>query len=360
VTLALSLAIPLEAQGLRLTGRVARVDPTDTTAVVGAWAVLHAVSAAGGAPVDSVRTDRRGRFRLSVRERDTAATYMVSVVHSGIAYFSDPVPAGAEPPDTLPTLAVFDTSSSGPPIELFERHLIVRTPDTDGTRRIVELIVLANRGHVTRVAPDPSQPVWGFTLPPGAEQFEFGRGDVSADALLEQDGRVTLIAALPPGERQLLVGYLMPADERELRFPLDQPVTRLNVLLEDTTAVASGPLIPAGWEALQGAPFRRFAGDTVAAGETVVVRFAGRGGPPTDLVMWILVPLAALMLGGVLLRWWRLNRTEPVPVADDPQALAAEIAALDARYAGREDDTYRVQRAELKSRLTEAMRSEQG
>jgi hypothetical protein len=341
-----------------LAGRVVRVEPADTAVLPGAWAVLHAVRAAGGEPLDSVRTDRRGRYRLSVAQPDTASTYLVSVVYSGIAYFSEPVAGRADPPDTLATLAVYDTSSAEPLIEMFERHLIIRSADRDGTRRVVELIVLANRGHRTRVAPHPSRPVWELILPPGAAQFEFARGDVSADAVLEQDGRVTLIAAVPPGERQLLVGYLMSAEEGELTFPIDQPVARLNVLLEDTTAVVAGPVIPAGWESLQGAPFRRFAGDTVTAGQTVTVRFTAAGGPPADIVMWVLVPLAAIVLGGVLLRWWRLDRGAAAPAVDDPRALAAEIAALDSRYAGREDEAYHAERAKLKSRLTAAMREQ--
>ena len=70
-------------------GRVVHVRGADSTAVAGEWAVLHRVGLASGEPIDSVPTDRRGRYRVSAPERDTLATYLVSVRYLGIAYFTE-------------------------------------------------------------------------------------------------------------------------------------------------------------------------------------------------------------------------------------------------------------------------------
>jgi hypothetical protein len=299
----------------------------DTTALPGAWAVLHQVGLQEGAPVDSVRTDRSGRYAVGAPSRDTAVSYLVSAQYHGIAYFTEAFAGRAQPPDTFATLVVYDTSSTSPPITLFERHVIVRFGDSDGSRRVVELLVLHNAGDRTRIPPDTGRPVWRLTLP----------------------------------QEALLVGYLVPASVGTLEFPVDQDVGRLHVLLEDSAAVVEAPLEPRGWENLEGAPFRRFTADGVTAGGEVVVRFGRGTGVPESLVLWIVVPVAALALGVGLWRWWRdMGIDTGTARADEPERLAAEIATLDARAAGRQDEEYRVRRAELKARLTEALARREG
>jgi hypothetical protein len=303
-----------------------------------------------------VRTDRAGRYRLRAPSRDTTASYLVSVQHHGIAYFTEPLAGRLTPPDTLGTLVVYDTSSTSPPITLLERHVIVRSGDADGSRRIVELLVLRNTGERTRIPADAGDPVWELTLPREATQLEFGAGDVSERAVAHRGDRLEVAAAVPPGERQLLVGYLVPASRATLRLPLDQDVGRIHVLLEDSSAAVEAPLEPRGWERLEGAPFRRFTAETVTAGGEVVIRFDRGGGIPEGLVLWIVVPVAALVLGAGLWWWWRGTGGAPSAVAeDDPERLAAEIAALDAAAAGRQDEAYRARRAQLKARLTAAL-----
>ena len=59
---------------------------------------------------------------------------------------------------------------------------------------------------------------------------------------------------------------------------------------------------------------------------------------------------------GVILVWWRRS-AGGLPATDDPTSLAAEIAALDAAWNGREDAEYERRRAELKRRLEAALAS---
>jgi hypothetical protein len=316
--------------------------------------VLHEVSLDQGAAIDSQQTDRGGRYVLRAQNVDTTASYLVSVGHQGIGYFGEPFAATEVSGDSLPTLFVYDTSSTAPPIRLAERHILVRNPAEDGSRRVIELLVLANRGAMTRTAPDSLTPVWRWSLPPDALQFEVGMSDMAAAAILWRDNVVEVVAPIPPGERELLVSYLVGPSVRAWRVPIDQEVDQLSVLLEDNAAtVTGGSLSLRGVEELEGTALRRFGADSVAAGVPVEIRF-----PPRvrtgSLLLWILVPLVTLTLTVGFYRWWR-RQQEQTTRRDDPMQLAAEIAALDAADTGREDETYRRRRAELKERLNAAL-----
>lgn len=355
LTLASVVACRVEAQDFRVTGRVVRGSTPDSTPVAGTWAVLHEITLTGGGPVDSQRTDRRGVYRVTAPQRDTAASYLVSVRYAGIAHFGDPVDPRAGPRADVPPIAVFDTSSTEPSIVLGQRHVIARAANADGSRRMIELLVLYNQGMVTRIAADSTSPVWQGALPAAAVQFEVGESDVSDRAITRRGDSVVVLAPIPPGERQLLVSYVLPASTRELRIPIDQPVGRLNVMVEDTSAIVSAPALEsAGVEHLEGMAFRRYAGERVPAGTPVVVLFSGRGVGLADF-WWVVIALAVLALATGLWWWWRRARAQPILADDGADALAAQIAALDDEFAGRETPEYRQRREELKRRLAAAL-----
>ncbi len=319
--------------------------------------MLHRVSVDSAGPVDSLSTDGDGRYRFHVPAPDTAANYLVSVRYRGIAYFTEPFPGDSIGPIAPAAVAVYDTASGEPRIDLAQRHLVVRRPEEDGSRRIIELLVLANRGQLTRVAPDSAAPVWTGAIPGEAVQFEVGQSEVNEAAVTRRGDSTAVTAPLPPGERQILVSYVLPASVGDFRVPVDQPIERLNVMVEDTTARVEGPGITLrGDESLDEMVFRRFAADSLAPGTTIWVRFST---PPVSLgdLWWVVVVLAVTAMGAALYRWWR-RAGEPlaVPAGDDPDVLAARIAALDAEYRGREDTPdYRRQRDALKARLAELL-----
>jgi hypothetical protein len=318
--------------------------------------VLHEVTLTSGGPVDSQRTDPAGRFSLRAATRDTAANYLVSVDHQGIGYFSEPIRPDSLPISELPPLLVFDTSAVTPPVRTAERHVLVRTPTADGSRRVVELFVLANRGDQVRITADTATPVWETALPGAAEDVELGLSDLAADAIDVSNGRLRVFAPIVPGERELLVGYVLPAGIEEFTVPLDQPVDLLSVLLGDSTAALAAPPLPMrGVEELEGQPLRRYGQDSIAAGTTVRIRF--RAGGRALPWLWVVVPLAALaLLAGLVLALRR--SASPVPdeiVSADPAVLAAEIAALDAMREEIDDEAYRSRRTALKARLEAAL-----
>lgn len=342
---------------MRLRGAVLRISAADTVPVAGRWVVLHAVTLTAGGPVDSQRTDGAGRFALRIGAPDTLANYLVSVEHQGIGYFSPPIRPESLSVGPLAPLFVYDTSSSAPTVALQELHVLVEAPTGEGGRRVVQLFVLANRGGLTRVARDSTGATWAGAIPSAAEEFELGLSDFSPDAVEIDGDTLRVFAPIPPGERQILAGYLLPPGIATLDVPVDQPIGRVSLLLGDSTASVAGTSIPLlGVEELGGAPLRRFAADSVAAGTPLSIRFPRSPRTAGSLLVWLLVPLTAAALVGGIVVWWRRS-AGGVVVTDDPSTLAAEIAALDAAWRGNEDAEYRRRRAELKQRLEAALAS---
>jgi hypothetical protein len=339
-----------------VTGRVVHVLVPDTTPAAGVWAVLHQITDQGGAVVDSARTDAQGRYAVRAPVQDSASVYVVSVTYGGIAYFSRPVRPSGRAVATAEVLAVFDTSSTAPAIVLAQRHVIIRRPEDRGSRRVLELLVLANTGDRTRVAPDTSRPVWQGRLPRGATGFEVGESDVSNEAVFRRGGAIAVAAPIPPGEKQILVSYILPADEPALALDVDQEIARLNVLVEDSAAtVTGGPLAPMGVEEMEGIRFTRFAAEGIEPGTRVTVQFGERPFSPASL-WWMVVVLAAATLAASMVPWWR--RTRGAGVAAEEGALAAQLAAVEAALADRgsalsepERQAYAQRRAALQRAL---------
>ncbi len=363
------LPVSLFAQNrepLVLAGRLVRVGAADSTPLAGT-VLAHRISEAAQGAVDSARTDARGRFRFRIAAPESGAVYVVSARHAGIGYFSQPFTSEARTGADAITLAVFDTASAGPPLAIAVRHLVVQAPEAGGARRVLDLTQVLNAGTTTRVARDSLTPVWSGRLPAGAEGPAAGAGDVPANAVRFVDGRIEVAAAFPPGQKQIVVTYTLPDDARELVLNVDQPIGRLEVLVEDSTAAPAGALQPDEPLTLEGRRFAHFAGGGLAAGTRAAVRF-GRDSRSRGLAGWLIVGAAALALaGGAVLA---ARRARPAPLSEGAAAkapgpaelpderLLAAIVALDARYEGREAAVspaewleYQRRRAELKAAL---------
>ena len=286
----------LEAQRAVVTGVVWRGGPRPGP-LAAAWVVLHRVAMSGGAAVDSVRADPRGRFRLAVSRPDTSAIYLVSTWHGGVAYFSAPLPLPPHGTRSADTLFVWDTTSVGPPFGISRRLLTVARPKRDGTRDVLEIIELNNADMRTRVAPDTIRPTWAGAIPRDAIQFQAGQGDFSAQAVTRRGDSVLVFGPIQPGgPRQLTYGYVLPATDRPVTVPIDQPVAELDLLLEDTTARAGAPaLVALGVTAIEDRRFARYRAGPVRAGAPVTIEF-----PRGPFRFERLVPVIAIVAAGAL------------------------------------------------------------
>jgi hypothetical protein len=351
----LFLVPALGAQALA-TGRVVRPGLTDTTAVAGVRVVLHRVGTDRQGPVDSAASAGGGLFRFRFSP-DSGAVYLLSARYQGIEYFSPPLQLRPETPDTGLTVLVHDTSSTAP-IGLAARHLIIPRPEDGGGREVLDLIVLRNEGPLARVARDSLAETWAVPLPPGSEGLEVGESDVSSEAVSRRGDSLYLAAPIGPGEKQVSVQYHLPGAMRVIAVPVGSAGGTVNVLVEDAGARVSGPgLAPADSQIVLGRSFGRWTGEVPAGGLIRIQLPAPGGGPP-----WLLAALVgglALALGVAALR---LRRRAPAaanrPPAPSREELLHRVAALDARYHGREGEVptaewsaYLEERARLKREL---------
>ncbi len=166
---------------------------------------------------------------------------------------------------------------------------------------------------------------------------------------------VLVFGPVAPGFKQAVYTYTLPRAVRRVAIPVRDSVAAFDVLLEEPEAVARGGAIALrDTQTIEGRAFRQWAG-AVAPGERVEIAFAGRGQPAWLLPLLVLG--VALALGGAGLVLLRRRPSPPMPV-ETASALVLQIAALDARYRGREHEVppeewrrYQSERAVLKARL---------
>ncbi len=354
-TALLAMAVGAAGPGGTVAGRVVRVAaPGDTVPATGAMVVLHGVTPSKQGPVDSVRVGADGRFRLA-RPADTTAILLVSSRWDGVQYFSTPIGSNHRAGDSLVVLVVSDSASAAP-VSLAARHLVISAPAADGTRSAVDLLVLANDGFRTRVPPTLTEASWRFLMPRSAVNLVLGESDFAEEAVQFHGDTLELHAALPPGQRQLLVHYQIPPATRALDVPWAEGSPVVNVLLEEPDATAGAPLARADTTTVDGRHYTRWTGAMVAPG-IIALRFGGDG----QLPGWVLEVVAGCfalgLIGMALLSARRARQPQPVAVAtttpiDD---LLDAIARLDAAHAGGEAahdpaawQAYQAERARLK------------
>jgi hypothetical protein len=361
----LPLPLPAQSRGagpLVVAGHLVKVAARDTTPLAGVWVVLHRVGPVRQGPVDSMRTDAAGGYRFAVGATDTSDVFVVSSLFQGVGYFADPVPARGPRLASL-DLAVFEASASGPPLTVGIRSVVVTR--LGGTRKVLDIYQVVNGGTATRIGRDSAAPTFTTRLAAGAVQPAAGESDVPASAIRFAGGTAQVFAPFPPGEKQVVVSFILPEGQQRLDIPLDQPTGRLELLLEDSTARVGPGLTATEPMELEGHRFRRFEADSVAAGSTFTVRFGAAGMPTSSPRAIALGAALALALGAA----WALRRRRagapaaaPAVLADEePSAerLVAMLAALDERFAGREAETppaewnaYRSRRGALKAALS--------
>jgi len=328
----------------------------DTVAAAGVRVLLHRVGRDAQGPLDSTITDPRGHFRFHFRA-DTSALYLLSARYGGIEYFSSPVHTNPERPDTTMRVLVYDTSSTAP-VVVAARHLVVPRPDQAGSRAVLDLLVLRNEGTVARVTSDSTRPSWSGALPAGSVGLQVGESDFSPDAVTRHGDSVFVLAPIAPGEKQLTLEYVIPANRQRVDFPASTD-SSLNVLVEESAVrVGGGSLALADSQLIEGRWFHRWSG-RVGAGEGVHLTFPNLSRTPR-LVLAALVGGVALVLA---LAAWRVIASA-APQAPPPAAgtLLQSLAELDARYGGRESEVaadewqrYQQERANLKVALEAAL-----
>jgi hypothetical protein len=355
----------------RIEGKVTRsLGGGRTAPVPAAWVILHRVGADAAAPLDSMRTRADGSYAFRYRPTgDTTAIYFVSTVSGGVAYFTPPSREEVVRGGTA-DLAVFDTTSAAMPITIRGRHIIVTAPDsaTPNVRTIIEVYELSNDSSMTRVPGTAGRFTFEAPLPSGVTEVAGGQGDISPDALRVEGGHVRVYAPIAPGLKQFSFFYELPRNAA-LSYPIDANVPVLEVLLEDARGTAVGAeLLEVNAVMVEGRPFKRYLAQDVLAPSMIDITAPGPAADSRRLrLMLVLTAVGAAMLLGLGAAFMRRG---PAAFgrrrARDPEAIALEIAALDARFAAVDAPsvgvraTHYVERARLMGDLRSALARRDG
>jgi hypothetical protein len=346
----LTMVLPVTAGAqIRAGGQVVRITASDTLPVAGAKIMLHRIGRDAQGPIDSMASDARGRFRFRFNA-DTGAVYLVSSGWDGIEYFSSPLHTEPGLPDTALVLVVSDTSSRAT-VTTVSRHIVISKPTADGLRAALEIVVIANAGPTTRIAPDTLHPSWTANLPKNVAGFTAGSGDFSSEALVVRNDSVQVFAPIAPGEKQLLYTYALSPSPGKVSIPIGDAVGTLNILLEEQDLqVRGGGLVPIDSQVIEGRTFMKWEGP-VKAGSVIVIDFPG------NRIAWVIpalvggIALVLIVVGVVAVR-----RRPALAIA--APSLIDQLARLDTRYAGKEASTpaeewqaYQSERARLKAAL---------
>lgn len=241
VLLFLQAALPSVPQ--QVSGRIVRPSARDIEPVSGVWVVLHRVGPDRAGPLDSVRSDSRGRYSFNyARTGSESALYFVSASYKGIAYFTPPLAEGKVSGDDG-EVTVFDTTSHPVPMSVRGHHVVVSAVDANGLRSVVEVYDLSNDSSVTRIAPSdtPRDATWQSHIAFGATNFRVSQGDIPGAAVAYANGVVSVYAPMAPGIKQLAYSYSLPAKSFPLSLPLEKETGIYEILIEEKAGTVIGP-----------------------------------------------------------------------------------------------------------------------
>ncbi|HEV8409643.1 MAG TPA: hypothetical protein VGQ30_03980 [Gemmatimonadaceae bacterium] len=366
-----STAVPSPASDREARGIVSRITPKGDVPLAGNWVVLHRVGKDAAAPIDSTRTDAAGRFVFHYRATgDSSAMYFIASSYDGIAYFTPPLRnavTGRGDADLL----VYDTTSGPVPVSVRGRHVIVTAPDTGKTRGIIEVYELANDSSVTRVAGIYETPTFETTVPAGVTGFVATDGDIPADAVKFDNGRVRVFAPIAPGIKQLSFHYRVPLTKGPITIPSIAPTAVLEVLVEDLQGDATGASLKKMASVnIEGRPFKRFLAQNSPGNSVVSAVAPSRPGAAFSTRMAIIViGIGAAMLAGLgasLMRKGPLVARAHELGGADPDDIARQIAALDDAFEKKQSPSederadHYESRARMKAKLTSAIARRDG
>ncbi len=281
-------------------------------AVANAVVVLHRMASANAGPIDSVRTDAHGRYRLALRNPDSTSGYVVSVWYDSIAYFSLPLNVVGRPAVHVEDIVAFPASRSGPPLRLTRRLATISAASSDGSREVLEILEIENPGQSTRITDDTLVPTWAGRVPAHTGQYRAGQGDVSPEAMRFRHDSVLIYAPIPPGPaKQLSYDYSLAAGAHTFVVPIDQPTVEVNLLVEDTTAIVIAPKLESfGLKEIEGRRFAAYRAGPLAAGERVEIRLPPGKFRAQVLLPYVIAVVTAAMLVALV---WALRRRPAAP-----------------------------------------------
>ena len=251
-------------------------------------------------------TESEGKFQF-----DNVAIeheYLVTTRYMGVDYY---YPVTFEPGETTTyvEVGVCDTTNSDEAIRVMSAHTIIAVEEKD--LLVTEVFWLVNDGDRTYVGTDG---VLVFTLPGEATNFQASQ-EQAPDYQFLDSNRVTYLVPFPPGERQLVYSYMLPAiSDNELTIPLqvDYPTDVLELMVAgEDIEVAVSQLAPAEPVITDtGERFIRFQGENLSSGTVINLRLSSTsgGGGPYYVILYIIIGMLIAGIAVYMVRRMRKKR----------------------------------------------------
>ncbi|MBY0489248.1 MAG: hypothetical protein K2R93_05360 [Gemmatimonadaceae bacterium] len=352
-----------------------RGDSTGMGPAANVWVTLHRLGKDSAGPIDSVRADANGHYRLQWRPFGAPeAVYFASVTYGGIAYFAPPAKSEHASGDDG-EITVFDTTSRPFPLSVKGRHLIVGKRDTGNVRTVIEVFELSNDSLQTIIATGTTTPTWSVRIPGAATNARVNSDEVSPQAFRVQNGRAEIFAPVPPGVKQVSFTYSVPESAFPLAFTAEAGAVVFEILLEDLDAtVQAMGFTRVGEVTLEGRQFQRFLAQDVKPDTRLAVDVPTANAPASGALQRYGIVIAIgffvlLLVGRRMQRSANARVNAPLPtlrttVRDDdtePERLRDAIRQLDAAWAKQTaptehlQRTYEARRQELEAALAQAL-----
>lgn len=257
--------------------------------------VLHRVTPEEAGPVDSVRVEAGGRFRLPLPGTPVPGSgevFFASVRYEGILYYGDAVtaPEQLEEPYAIRAYPTRRAPPGGLPLPIAVRNVFVDHGALGW--ELTDLLEIRNDSSVTFVPGAQGEPVWRYPLPTGARGARAGRTDAGPQGIRFREGAVEVTGPIPPGGRLVVIQYDM--EEMEFSLPAPGRTGVLEVLVREPApalhleGLARQPSV----ELEEGSTYLRWAGEDL---EDRAVRVR-EGEPGGELVAgWVIVVLALIL-----------------------------------------------------------------
>jgi len=307
--------------------------------------------------------------------------FFASVSYRGAVYRSDITELEPEAETLDLTVEVFGTTTDQSGLQMERLHVFVDFPQ-ENIAQFAEIFIVSNFGQKTVVSDEPGDIVLNYSLPPEAENLRFESGQIGERFILTEEGFGDTVS-IPPGSGvyQLLVFYDMPYENRALQFTqkMDVPVGAVVVMTPTRGVNLKGDdFQDMGMREVQEGSIHVYAGEQLDRGEELAFTLSGKpgsaasGAGPSSILSQENLYLGLGIFGGVLLGvgiWFfvRLQREEDLDLTFESEKVDKEeimdaIIALDDKFEEGEiaEEAYRTRRDELKSRLENLVRDEEG
>jgi hypothetical protein len=344
-------------------------------AVPDQWVIVHRISSdstgnVSGGPLDSARTDARGRFRIRFPHTGSRATYVAITAYQGVSYISTPLTRPNTTGDDA-LIMVFDTVSPPYPIHVAGRHLVVTAPDTDDRRRVIEVFELLNDSTHTVLGTE-ANPVWRAPIPAGARDVQINPvGDISPAMTKIGKEWLDVFSPISPGLRQISFSYSLGPDAFPLVMPVVDSSSVFELLVQEPDAfVEGGGFTEVAAVMQEGVAFRRLLAQNVPA--RAVIRFTMPkpvGHTQGRVINGIVAAVSMLMLAALGVVFWRRRSragAAPATQRENADILVRELAMMDADFERRTDASaadraeFDARRAALKARLNAVLADSNG